>query len=69
MTHERFIELRKRIAAKRGDIDQMSFAFTVEREEWNEGTQTRTILQVRDLYDIADKGTGFDKEWQKKGGF
>ena len=38
---------------KRGDIDQMSFAFTVEREEWNEGTQTRTILQVRDLYDIA----------------
>ena len=38
---------------KRGDIDQMSFAFTVEREEWNEGDQTRTILEVRDLYDIA----------------
>lgn len=38
---------------KRGDIDQMSFAFTVAREEWNEETQTRTILEVRDLYDIA----------------
>lgn len=41
---------------KRGDVDQMSFAFTVERDRWEEdsaGEITRTILEVRDLYDVS----------------
>jgi len=45
-----------RTLVKRGDIDQMSFAFTVDQDRWEEnsdGQITRTILQVRDLYDVS----------------
>lgn len=39
----------------RGDIDQSSFAFTVERDKWQEqdGKITRTIQEIRDLYDVS----------------
>jgi HK97 family phage prohead protease len=48
------------VKMKRGIVDQMSFAFTVERdervtitdEEEREDT-LRTILEVRDLYDVT----------------
>jgi HK97 family phage prohead protease len=52
----------QRVAPKmrRGDVDQMSFAFTVARDEWlieNEGTPdevvTRTIHEVGELYDVS----------------
>lgn len=44
-----------RASMLRGDIDQSSFAFTVERDRWQEqdGKVTRTILEVRDLYDVS----------------
>lgn len=41
---------------KRGDIDQSSFAFTVEDEKWeedDEGRIIRTILKVKRLYDVS----------------
>ena len=39
----------------RGDVDQMSFAFRVVREEWQDkedGSRTRVLLEVR-LYDVS----------------
>lgn len=38
---------------KRGDIDKMSFAFTVEEESYNRDTHTRTITKIKKLYDVA----------------
>ena len=40
---------------KRGDVDQSSFAFTVEAQEWDERSDpiTRTIVKVRELYDVS----------------
>lgn len=41
---------------RRGDVYQSSFAFTVERDRWeedDEGNILRTILEVRDLYDVS----------------
>ena len=40
---------------KRGDIDQSSFAFTVEEDDWmyNEGKMFRTIKKIDRLYDVA----------------
>lgn len=40
---------------RRGDLSKMSFAFTVEREEWDESGEIplRTILAFRKLYDVA----------------
>lgn len=40
----------------RGDIDQSSFAFTVEEDEWDEddeGRIIRTIKKFRQLYDVS----------------
>jgi HK97 family phage prohead protease len=49
-----------RIQMKRGDVDQMSFAFTVQRDEWLiENPETpeerviRTITEVGELYDVS----------------
>jgi HK97 family phage prohead protease len=45
-----------RTLVKRGDIDQQSFAFTVERDKWEEddnGMITRTVTEVRDLFDVS----------------
>lgn len=41
---------------KRGDLDQSSFAFTVEEDDWNEdedGRVIRTIKKVRNLFDVS----------------
>lgn len=40
---------------KRGDVDQSSFAFTVDVVEWDTSEQTRirTIIKVKELYDVS----------------
>lgn len=38
---------------KAGLLDKQSFAFTTTDEEWNENTQTRTILAIDKLYDVS----------------
>lgn len=46
-----------RLAMQRGDVDQMSFAFTVAEDEWHEDheeeTIERTIIRVGELYDVS----------------
>lgn len=39
-------------ALDRGDVDQMSFAFMVLRQEWNDDYTERRILEVR-LFDVS----------------
>lgn len=36
-----------------GLVDKMSFAFTVSREEWDDETKTRRILEIDKLYDVS----------------
>ncbi len=40
---------------RRGDLDKMSFAFRVKREEWDEGQDPplRTIHEMSDLIDVS----------------
>lgn len=38
---------------KGGYLDKMSFAFTVDKEEYNTKTRTRTISAIKRLYDVA----------------
>lgn len=40
---------------KRGDIDKMSFAFTVEEDgdEYDRKTRTRTIKRIKKIWDVA----------------
>ncbi|OHE41479.1 MAG: hypothetical protein A2Y16_05415 [Tenericutes bacterium GWF2_57_13] len=38
---------------KRGDIDKMSFAFTIREESYDQVTHTWTVLKVDRLYDVA----------------
>jgi HK97 family phage prohead protease len=40
---------------KRGDVDQSSFAFTVDVEQWDESGNpvVRTIVKVRELFDVS----------------
>lgn len=38
---------------KRGDIDKMSFAFTVEEDSYNQKTRTRTILKFKKIWDVS----------------
>ena len=43
-------------ALKRGDIAESSFAFTVEKDNWERkenGTYVRTIVQIDKLYDVS----------------
>lgn len=46
-----------RAAMQRGDVDQMSFAFSIAEEEWHEDNDKeeveRTILRVDELYDVS----------------
>lgn len=46
-----------RAAMQRGDIDQMSFAFTVAEDDWHEDHDTdeieRTITRIGDLFDVS----------------
>ena len=44
------------VSMKRGDINQSSFAFTVEKDSWSEsskGTEIRTIEKVSRLFDVS----------------
>lgn len=45
------------LLVERGDVDQMSFAFTVEADRWQyadeAGLDLRTILEIRDLFEIS----------------
>lgn len=45
------------VSLERGDINQMSFSFQVEEDEWNEDNTTgaviRTITKVKRLFDIS----------------
>ena len=45
------------VSLERGDINQMSFGFQVEEDEWNEDNTTgaviRTITKVKRLFDIS----------------
>lgn len=38
---------------KRGDIDKMSFAFTVTEASYNKETRTRTILRFKKIWDVS----------------
>lgn len=38
---------------KRGDIDKMSFAFTVAEEKYDNLTHTRRILKIDKIYDVS----------------
>lgn len=38
---------------RRGDIDKMSFAFRVKEDSYDWETNTRTILKISKLYDVA----------------
>ena len=43
-------------ALRRGDIAESSFAFTVEKDNWEreeDGTYKRTIVQIGQLYDVS----------------
>lgn len=41
------------ILVKRGDIDKMSFSFTIREESYDQVTHTWTVLKVDRLYDVA----------------
>lgn len=38
---------------RRGDVDKMSFAFTVEKDEYDRDTRTRRILRFRRIWDVS----------------
>lgn len=38
---------------KRGDIDKMSFAFTVRKDDYDKETRTRTILDIEKIFDVS----------------
>lgn len=38
---------------KRGDIDKMSFAFTVTEDAYNKDTRTRTIIKFKRIWDVS----------------
>jgi len=43
------------VTIERGDVDQMSFGFTIRRHEWGKvgGQWVRTLLEVEELYDVS----------------
>ena len=54
-----------KIAIERGDIDQMSFAFTVEEDSWaaaEDGMPLRRVHRVKDLFDVS---VGTDPAYQE----
>ena len=38
---------------RRGDIDKMSFAFTVAKDDYDRETRTRTILAIDKIFDVS----------------
>ena len=40
-------------SVKRGDISQSSFAFTIDKQSWNEERTVRSVDKVRQLLDVS----------------
>jgi len=38
---------------RRGDVDKMSFAFTVDKDEYDRKTRTRRILRFKRIWDVS----------------
>jgi hypothetical protein len=38
---------------KRGDVDKMSFAFTIDKDEYDRDTRTRRILRFKRIWDVS----------------
>jgi HK97 family phage prohead protease len=38
---------------KRGDVDKMSFAFTISEDKYDRDTRTRTILRFKRIWDVS----------------
>jgi HK97 family phage prohead protease len=38
---------------RRGDVDKMSFAFTVEKDEYDRDSRTRHILRFKRIWDVS----------------
>lgn len=38
---------------RRGDVDKMSFAFTVDKDEYDRDTKTRRILRFKRIWDVS----------------
>lgn len=38
---------------RRGDIDKMSFAFSVLEDSYNKDTRTRTIMKIKRIWDVS----------------
>jgi len=38
---------------RRGDVDKMSFAFTVDKDEYDRDTRTRRILRFKRIWDVS----------------
>ena len=38
---------------RRGDVDKMSFAFTVEKDEYDRDARTRRILRFKRIWDVS----------------
>ena len=38
---------------RRGDVDKMSFAFTVDKDEYDRNTRTRRILRFKRIWDVS----------------
>jgi HK97 family phage prohead protease len=51
-----------KVLMQRGDIDQQSFAFTVEKDKWEQdkesGEITRTLVEAKGLYDVTITAQG-----------
>jgi HK97 family phage prohead protease len=51
-----------KLLMQRGDIDQQSFAFTVEKDKWEQdkesGEITRTLVEAKGLYDVTITAQG-----------
>lgn len=40
-------------AVRRGDLSQMSFAFDIAHQEWDENKRERTITEIGKVYEIS----------------
>jgi phage prohead protease, HK97 family len=38
---------------RRGDVDKMSFAFTIDKDEYDRDTRTRRILRFKRIWDVS----------------
>ena len=53
MVYARMSNGTLKLSIKAGLLTQMSWAFTIEEESYNEKTHTRSILKVKRVYDVS----------------